>query len=316
MKAILTVTLNPAVDVSSETDTVFHTRKVRTFDERYDPGGGGINVARVVARLGGQVEAVFAAGGETGAMLQRLVEEEGVACRRVAIQGQTRISCTVRERKTGLEYRFVPKGPKIDPSELEPCIEAVASHQGGFVVVSGSLPDGAPPDIYARMARAAASRGARFVLDSSGVALREVLQSVKIFLVKPSLSELEELTGEELDESGVQRAAAGLVERGTAELVAVTLGSKGALLASAGGILRLPGLHVSAHSAVGAGDSFLGAMIWALAEGWAREDAFRLAIAAGAAAVLTPGTELCRRSDVFDLYRRIGPGEAEHRMAG
>jgi 6-phosphofructokinase 2 len=311
MRAILTVTLNPALDLSSEAEAVRHTRKVRTFNERYDPGGGGINVARVIDTLGGVSEAVFAAGGETGAMLERLLGEGGTRCRRVPVQGQTRIGYTVRERSTGLEYRFVPKGPAIRSEELEPCVDAVVNHEGAFVVVSGSLPAGASSDIHVRMAKAAAAREARFVLDSSGAGLRDTLGFAPVFLVKPSLGELEELTGTRLDESGVHRAAAGLVERGAAELVAVTMGIEGAVLASADGILRMPALHVSARSAVGAGDSFLGAMVWALSEGWATQDAFRFAIAAGAAAVMTPGTELCRRSDIYDLYSRISQSTVE-----
>lgn len=305
MNRILTIALNPAVDLSNETEAVHHTRKVRTFNERYDPGGGGINVARVVTRLGGAAEAFFAAGGEIGEMLERLLREEGIACRRLPIHGQTRIGYTVRERATGLEYRFVPKGPAMLPTELEPCVDAVAGHEGGFVVASGSLPAGAPPGIYARLAVAAAARGARFILDSSGDGLRETLAGARLFLVKPSLGELEELTGHRLDEAGVYRAAAQIVDRGAAELVAVTMGIEGAVLASAQGILRLPALHVSSRSAVGAGDSFLAAMTWAISEEWTIRDAFRFAIAAGAAAVMTPGTELCRRDDVFQLFDRV-----------
>jgi 6-phosphofructokinase 2 len=311
MKPILTVSLNPAVDLSSETEIVQHTRKVRTFNERYDPGGGGINVARVVRRLGGEVEALFGAGGELGAMLERLLREEGTQGRRLPFAEQTRLGYAVRERSTGLEYRFVPKGPTVRPEELEPFVEAVASHGGAYVVASGSLQQGAPSDIYARMAEKAARRGARFVLDSSGAGLRDTLAGSRVFLVKPSLGELEGLVGRKLDEEGVYRESAGLVERGAAELVAVTMGIEGAVLASADGLLRMRAIHVSSRSAVGAGDSFLAGMIWALSEGWSTEDAFKLGISAGAAAVMTPGTELCRPQDVFDLYKHLRKGDLE-----
>lgn len=312
MKPILTISLNPAVDLSSETEKVQHTRKVRTFDERYDPGGGGINVARVVRRLGGEVEAVFGAGGELGAMLERLLLEEGTPCRRLPFSGQTRLGYTVRERSTGLEYRFVPKGPAVRPDELEPFVAAVANHDGDYVVASGSLPQGAPPDIYARMADAAARRGARFVLDSSGEGLSETLGRSRVFIVKPSLGELEALVGGKLDEAGVYRAAAGLVERGAADMVAVTLGIEGAVLASAEGVIRMRAIHVITRSAVGAGDSFLAGMIWALSQNRSTEDAFRFGIAAGAGAVMTPGTELCRPEDVFDLYEHLNSNDLEH----
>ncbi|MDX8479565.1 1-phosphofructokinase family hexose kinase [Mesorhizobium sp. VK24D] len=298
---ILTITLNPAVDVSSETETVRPVRKVRTSNIRYDPGGGGINVARVITALGGKAEAYFLAGGETGSLLTRLLQAEGIAGHLVPIQGQTRISFMVRERSTGLEYRFVPEGPPVQPRELEPCLDVVASHKGQYVVASGSLPIGAPPDIYARMAKLAATRGAKFILDSSGTGLETTLKQSRLFLVKPSRGELEQFVGRKLDDAGVGRAASDIVASGAAELVAITMGVDGALLASARGVLREPAIHVRVRSALGAGDSFLGAMVWALSEGRSPEEAFRLGVAAGAAAVMKPGFELCRREEVLGL---------------
>lgn len=305
MGKILTIALNPAVDLSSEAVAVRHTRKVRTFNERHDPGGGGINVARVIKVLGGDPEALFLAGGEIGSLLERLLKQSDARSHMVPIAGQTRISFTVREQSSGLEYRFVPKGPEVQPHELQPCLDIVARHEADYVVASGSLPAGAPPEIYARMAKLTAARGAKFVLDSSGEGLRTTLERSRVFLVKPSLGELEQLVGRKLDEDGVREAATDLVKRGAAEIVAVTIGAGGALLASADGVLRLPAFHVSVRSAVGAGDSFLAAMVWALSEGKTLDDAFRFGMAAGAAAVMTPGTELCRREDVFKLYRSL-----------
>lgn len=304
MSTILTVALNPAIDLSSEAQAVHHTRKIRTVDERHDPGGGGINVARVIAALGGEAEVLFAAGGETGAMLDRLLKQEGIRRRKVPITGLTRISYTVKERSTGLEYRFVPKGPSVQADELQPCLDEVAAHKGDYVIASGSLPAGAPADTYARMADLTAARGARFVLDTSGDGLRETFERARVFLAKPSLGELEQFVGEKLDKNGAARAAADLVNRGTSELVAVTMGSEGAILASAAGVLRAPAIHVSVRSAVGAGDSFVAAMVSALAQGKSAEDAFQLGAAAGAAAVMTPGTELCRTEDVKRLYQQ------------
>lgn len=305
MNQILTVTLNPAVDISSQTDVVFPTRKVRASGTRYDPGGGGINVARVVSELGGDAEAVFMAGGEIGSLLDRLLEDEGVRRRLIPIAGQTRIDFVVQEQKTGLEYRFVAAGPTIGPDELKPCFEAVAAHRGGYVVASGSLPDGAPADTYVRMAELAATGGSRFVLDSSGEGLQATLAMSRVFLVKPSIGELEKFIGRKLDEDGAAAAAANLVALGKAEMVAVTMGADGALLATSAGILRVPPIHVRVRSAVGAGDSFLGAMIWALSEGKDNEEAFRFGVAAGAAAVMTPGTALCRRGDVLRLFHKM-----------
>lgn len=305
MTSILTVTLNPALDVSGETEIIRATRKCRTANDRYDPGGGGINVARVIKTLGGEAEALFLAGGETGDLLDRLLEEKGIRRQRITIPGMTRIGFMVRETSTGLEYRFVPEGPPIPPEAVAPCLDAVARHKGGYVMASGSLPAGTPPDLYAQMAEIAARRGAKFVLDSSGAGLRVTLEKARVHLIKPSIGELEQLVSEKLDVDGACRAAAQIVARGASEIVAVTLGADGAIIADAEGTEFVPAVHVRVRSAVGAGDSFLAAMTLALSEGRPTREAFRFGIAAGAAAAMTPGTELSRREDVMKLYPKM-----------
>lgn len=306
MTSILTVTLNPALDVSGETEIIRATRKCRTLNDRYDPGGGGINVARVIKILGGDAEALFLAGGETGDLLDRLLEEKHIRRQRIVIPGMTRIGFMVREMSTGLEYRFVPEGPPIPLEAVTPCLDAVARHKGAYVVASGSLPAGTPPDLYVQMAEIAARRGARFVLDSSGAGLRVTLEKARVHLIKPSIGELEQLVSEKLDVDGACRAASQLVARGASEIVAVTLGADGAIIADAEGTEFVPAVHVRVRSAVGAGDSFLAAMTLALSQGKPTREAFRFGIAAGAAAAMTPGTELCRRDDVMKLYPQMG----------
>ncbi len=308
MPRIVTVTLNPTVDLSSDTEVVRPVRKVRTHNERFDPGGGGINVARVVARFGGDVEAVYLAGGEIGALLDRLLMDHGIARHRIAIAGQTRVGYIVHEQSTGLEYRFIPEGPRITAADCEACHAALANRRADYLVCSGSLPGGAPADTYVRLAELAASQGAKFVLDSSGDGLRTTLETDSVYLVKPSLGELEQFAGRKLTPDEAAQEASRIVDRGMAELVAVTLGTDGAILAGRGEVLRLPAIPVRVVSAVGAGDSFLAAMVWALSEGRTTGDAFRLGVAAGAAAAITPGTELCRIEDVHALYERAFGG--------
>ncbi len=303
MPRILTITLNPTVDISGETGVIRPIRKVRTHNDRFEPGGGGINVARVLTTLGGDAEALFLAGGEIGLQLDRLLEDRKIHRHKVPIGGQTRIGFTVREQTTGLEYRFVQEGPEVGDDDLQPCLDIVATSEAEYVVCSGSLPRGAPADIYARMAELTAKRGGRFVLDTSGTALRTTLEKARVFLVKPSLGELEQLGGTALDEAGAEKAAAAIVAAGKAEYVAVTLGADGAILAGPHGVERFPAIHVRVRSAVGAGDSFVAAMTLALSRGDTPHDAFSFGMAAGAAAAMTPGTELCRRADVDKLYQ-------------
>ncbi len=305
MTGILTVLLNPAIDIASTTERVEAMHKVRTKGQLHHPGGGGANVARVIAELGGEAELAFLCGGVTGPLYESLLAGYGMKLRRFAMNGPVRISYTVRELSTGHEYRFVPEGPQVGDDELEPLMEFVETFRGEYLVASGSLPLGADAGTYARMAAMAARNHVRFVLDTSGEALRAALDHGGIFLVKPSQRELEQIAGRELDVAGVEREALSLVARGAARHVAVSLGGEGALLANADGLVKLPAIKVEAKSAVGAGDSFLGGMVQWLAAGHAPADAFRFAMAAGAAAVLHEGTSLCRREDAMRLYEAM-----------
>lgn len=299
---ILTLTLNPVVDISSETDSVHPIHKIRTFDQRQEPGGGGINVSRVITQLGGESEAIYLAGGATGELLEELLDRMEVPNRKIPISGETRIGFNVYERKTGFEYRFLPEGPMVTQAELNACLNAIRVFEGDYVVASGSLPKGVPEDTLVEMADLCAEKGMKFIVDSSGPALVNVLEKGPIHVAKPSLRELSQVAGEPLDEMGARKVAMNLVIEGKCEMVAVTLGTQGAILAHKDGILRLPARQVNTKSAVGAGDSFLAAMIWALSDGWSHDEAFRLGVAAGAAASITPGTELCHKHDVFRFY--------------
>lgn len=306
LKPIVTLTLNPSIDGAAETPRVKPTHKIRTTGDRYDPGGGGINVARVIAELGGPALSVYPAGGATGGVLDELVAERGLSFRRIDIAGHTRISHAVFETETGLEYRFVPEGPAISPGEWLRILEVVEAEDFDWLVVSGSRPPGLPEDCLVSLLHRCRERGARMVLDSSGPALAATLAVGGLALVKPSLGEFRALTGLPLatpEEIGA--AALDLVRAGQADIVAVTMGHEGALLATEEGVLvRLPP-SVAVQSATGAGDSFVGAMTLALAEGKAPEAAFLAGTAAGSATVMNPGTDLCRRADVERLLAEL-----------
>ncbi len=311
MKSIVTLTLNPAIDGSSEAQKVRPTHKIRTTNQRYDPGGGGINVARVVHRMGGKVTAIYLAGGATGGVLDSLLDRDGIGRVRIDIADHTRISQAVHETETGLEYRFVPEGPLVSKAEWRACLNALGKIKCDYLVISGSLPRGVPIDIYVTAIAAAHKRGARVILDTSGAALKETLNGGHVHLVKPSLGELESIAGHPLPDNDARAAfAETLVQSGQAEHVAVTLGHLGAMLVSTDKMVHLPAIDVEVRSAVGAGDSFLGAMAYALAAGQGMDDAFRLGLAAGTAAVLTPGTDLCHTADVERMLVRLGSPES------
>lgn len=307
MTRVITFTPNPAIDVWMSVTKIVPTRKLRCTAAQRDPGGGGINVARVIARLGGDVTALYATGGVTGQLLRRLVDAEGVASITVAVKEETREDFTLREEISGAQYRIVTPGPRFSECEWQGCLDRLDALTGsdGIVVASGSLPVGVPDDFYARAARIAARTGAKFVLDSSGAPLAAALKE-HVYIVKPSRGELSGLAGDALpDEPQCVRAASRLVKAKMTEAVAVTLGDKGALLVTRDGALRAQPLPVKVVSTVGAGDSFLGAMVWSLARGDDIRIAFRYGVAAGSAALLHPGTQLCSAADVHTLFDEV-----------
>lgn len=242
-----------------------------------------------------------------GQLLQQLVEREGIESRAVRIAEETREDFTVREVASEQQFRFVLPGPRVDPDEWAQCLGVLASLQPfpTYLVASGSLAPGIPEDFYGRVAQLAKARGAKFVVDTSGPPLRAALEE-GVYLVKPSRRELADLIGRPLDREGAWvEACRRLIARQQASVVALTLGDQGALLATLEGTWRAPGLAVKPVSTVGAGDSFLGGLVWSLSAGRSVEDAFRHGVAAGTAAVLRPGTELCRREDVDRLISEV-----------
>jgi len=302
---IVTLTLNPALDLASAAELVRPTHKIRITGEHVDPGGGGINVARVVHALGGEALAVLLAGGPTGQYVGELLDATGVARISVPTRGRTRISLTVFEVASGLEYRFVPEGPEVAPAEWRAVLDVLETVEGAWIVASGSLPRGVPADIYAEVARIAARRAMPFVLDTSGPSLAAALGN-GIALLKPSLGELEALLGRKLPDPREQEAEAlALVRNGAARMVALTLGRGGAILATADGTLRMAAPPVAVRSAVGAGDSFLAAMTLAMARGERAKNALAWGVAAGSAALGGLGTARIARTEVEASYRTL-----------
>jgi 6-phosphofructokinase 2 len=304
MTAIATLTMNPALDVSTTTHHVMHTHKVRCGPPRYDPGGGGINVARVVKILGGETVAVYPAGGPTGEMLMQGLDALGLAQRVVPISGITRESFTVSEAETGDQYRFVLPGPTLTEAELQQCLDAIRTmdRELSYLVVSGGYPPGASPaKLSADIVKVAREVGARLILDTSQ-AMRHAPDG-GVYLMKPSLSELSGMLGRELETRGEQIAAAqAVVQQGRSEVIVVSLGHEGALLVTAELVEHFETPHVPIHSAVGAGDAMVGAIVLALQREWSLTDAVRYGVAAGAATIMTDGTELCHRAAAERLY--------------
>lgn len=316
---IVTLCMNPALDITTGTPEVRPTDKLRCTAARYDPGGGGINVASVAAVLGASVTAVFPAGGPAGELVNTLLVAEGLPVHRISIGGSTRESFTVNETHTERQFRFVLPGPQLTVAEQTDCLLALRraaarsrTEPPAIVVASGSLPPGVPDDFYQQVSNVCAELGATFLLDASGGGLTHIQSGA--FLVKPSIRELRECAGRELSTDAEQLAAAReLVTRGTSRYVLVSLGAQGAILATRHGGHRFSPVNVPAGSGVGAGDAMVAGVAVGLTRGWPVTKAVRLGIAAGAAMLLTPGTAPCTRADT---ERMFGTTEEPHMMNG
>ncbi|GAB3020682.1 1-phosphofructokinase family hexose kinase [Spirosoma pulveris] len=304
---LVTLTLNPAVDISMTTDRLIPEQKIHCSQPRYDAGGGGINVSKAIHRLGGESLALFTSGGSTGLRLQELVEREGIHYETIGIDGLTRECFVVTETIPNQQFRFGTPGPTLSPGEASACLSRLRTLPGpiDYLVASGSLPPGLPVDFYARIARIAKDLGTRLVLDAAGESLQMALTE-GVFMIKPNVGELARLVGvERLETEHIAEAANTLIQAGNCEIVVVSLGPLGALLITRNGQELVQAPPVKKISTVGAGDSLVGGMVYALSQGKLPSDMIRLGVACGTAATMNPGTELFHKADVDRLLNWI-----------
>jgi 6-phosphofructokinase 2 len=302
---ILTITLNPTVDIASAAPRIAPGLKLRCEAPRTDPGGGGINVARAIRNLGGQATALLAIGGATGAQLLQLLALEGVPG--VAFQGpgETRQSFSFTERETGAQYRFVMPGPDWQEADVQRGLTAIdrAITDGTLVVLSGSQPPGVAREFPSILSRHVAGQGARLIVDTSGPALRDIVSArhAAMDTLRMDDGEAEDLAGHPLPERADTAAfCADLVAKGVARAVIVARGADGSVMATEAGRWHAVAPRIEVVSAVGAGDSFVGAYALELARGAERPRALRLAAAAASAACMTEGTRLCEAATVSE----------------
>jgi 6-phosphofructokinase 2 len=307
MKTIVTMALNPAIDKTSSVAHVVAERKLYCKPPRFEPGGGGVNVSRAIRKLGGKSLLFYPAGGLTGKRLQELLDEEGLDHRPFPIDGMIRESLVILEESTGQQYRFGMPGPELKKNEWEPFLQKLSAMAPSpdYVVASGSLPPGVPPDFYARVARVGKNKGIKTIVDVSGKALKEALEE-GVFLIKPNVREFRELVGEDIkEESQIKVEARKMVKSGRCEVLVISLGAAGALMISEEFAEHILPPTVPIVSKVGAGDSMVAGITLSLARGKPLRESVLFGVAAGTAAVMTPGTELCRREDAERLYESI-----------
>ncbi|MEZ0612218.1 1-phosphofructokinase family hexose kinase [Fibrella sp. WM1] len=309
---IVTLTLNPAVDISLTTDRLVPEHKLHCSQPQYDAGGGGINVSKAIRRLGGQSLALFTVGGASGQTLEELVEAEGIHHQTIRLSGLTRECFVVTETTTNQQYRFGTPGPTLTPDEAADCLAHINRLEPPvdyipveYIVASGSLPPGLPTDFYAQLARKANAHNSRFVLDTAGEPLQAALDE-GVFMIKPNLGELARLVNANwLETDQITEAATQLIRQKKCQIVVVSLGPRGAMLVDAAETIYVQAPPVKKLSTVGAGDSLVGGVVYALAQQRSYADAIQLGVACGTAATMNPGTELFHRVDTERLLTWI-----------
>lgn len=307
MTSIVTFTINPALDKSTNVDHVVPEDKLRCAAPTWQAGGGGINVARVCNRLGNPPLALFTCGGPQGTMLRGLLDKEGLNQAPISISGLTRESFSVRELESNQQYRFNVPGPELSKNEWEACLNAIfqLDPTPEYLALSGGLPPGVPHDFYGRIAKNIDQDRCRIILDTHHEPLHHAVNA-GVFMLKPNIRELRQLTGLTLESEQQQKEVlCEIINKGGAQYIVLSLGAAGAVFADKNGTTNLRAPTVKIRSKVGAGDSMVGGIVWSLSQGYQPIDAARMGVAAGAAAVKSPGTELSSRADTLELYNQM-----------
>ena len=299
---IVTLTVNPALDKSAHFRGLVPEQKIRCEPPRFDAGGGGINASKAIARLEGESFCVFTSGGLIGSMLEELVQKDSIAFKAIKTTNWTRESFVAVDDNTNSQYRFGFPGSKISEVEQNNIIQTIQELKPKFLVISGSLNEGLPTDFYQYIANLAKQSGSKVIVDTSGEALQKVLET-GVYLIKPNVGELAKLIGvERLEMDDVVHAAQTLIEKGSAEIVVVSLGPQGAVLVTATQTEFVPAPNVVKKSTVGAGDSMVGAMAWALSQNKSLKEVVQWGVACGSAATMNEGTQLFKLKDARRLF--------------
>jgi 6-phosphofructokinase 2 len=306
MASIVTLTFSPCIDKSTSVESLIPEKKLACSLPVLEPGGGGINVARVIKRLGAEAIAVFPSGGYTGQFFNHLLQQEDIPCGIVNCKNETRENIIVLDQSSNHQYRFGMPGTALSESEWRSCLRKVeAISDGGFIVASGSLPPGVPLMVYDELTRIAGRKKAKLVIDTSGEALTHAA-SQGVYLMKPNLGELSTVAGvARIDETRIEEIAREVIFQYKCEVLVVSLGVAGAVLITKNECYRATPPAIKRKSTVGAGDSMVAGIVFCLSKGTDLQQALRYGVACGTAATLNPGTALCYKKDADRLYPLI-----------
>lgn len=303
---IVTVTVNPALDKSTHFKGLVPEQKIRCESPRYDAGGGGINVSKAISRLGGESLCVFTSGGPIGEILEKLVEKESIEYKTIVTESWTRESFVAVDDNTNAQYRFGFSGDQISDAEKEKIFETILELKPKYLVLSGSLNEGLSTDFYKMIIDKVKPFDTKIIVDTSGEGLQKALET-GVYLVKPNVGELAKLIGvEKLEMEEVEAAAKKLIDKGSATIVVVSLGPQGAVLVTKNQTEFVTAPNVVKKSTVGAGDSMVGAMTWALSQNKSLKEVVQWGVACGSAATMNEGTQLFKAEDAMRLFGWLG----------
>ncbi len=306
MPSLLTITFSPCIDKSTSVPSLIPEKKLKCLAPKLEPGGGGINVARAIKKLGEDATAIFPSGGYTGKFFNHLMEAENIDVIIIESSNETRENIIVFETSTQKQYRFGMPGTLLEENEWKACLKAIEDAANvDYIIASGSLPPGVPANVYAQLAKIAHNKKAKFILDTSGDALKQGIDE-GLYMIKPNLGELSSLAGtENIRPDNVEAIAKAIISKKNIEVIVVSLGAGGAILVTATETFRAIAPIVECKSTVGAGDSMLAGIVLSLANGMSLQQALQYGVACGTAATINPGTELCNKAAADYLYTII-----------
>jgi 1-phosphofructokinase family hexose kinase len=303
---IYTLTLNPAVDRELTVPAVEFDAVLRASESRVDFGGKGFNVSRMLKSLGAASTAVGFLGGRTGSLLQEGLKELGIGTDFVWVSGETRTNISIVTETHSHYIKVNEKGPLVDPANQEALLAKIdaITGPGDWWVLAGSLPPGVADDIYAQIIRVLNRHQARAVLDTTGESLR-LGCAEQPFLVKPNVEEAQSLTGLPMDTPAGIAAAAVEIRKMGAQNIVISMGKAGALLQTREGTWVISSPKIQEKNPIGAGDSMVGGLVWALTQGLTLKEALGWGVASGAATASQSGTEVGSRALIETLVAHV-----------
>lgn len=301
---IITLTVNPALDKSAKVNGVIPSQKLKCHSIAYQPGGGGINISRLLKRLDIETKCIVPLGGDTGSYFEELLVKENIQPVVIPVKAWTRENLAILDTQTGQQYRFGMPGNEItnENNLITNTIDKIIKPNDVFVI-SGSLAPGLPTRFFAQLIRGLSGKQVKVIIDTSGKPLMEALKET-VYLIKPNQRELAQLAGKSFLSNKEQEAfALDIVANKKAEYVAVSLGARGAFLASKQGVIHQTTPSIKVKSTIGAGDSMVAGLIYGIINGYSLEEKLKMGIACGVATTMSEGTNLASVENINNVLQ-------------